>query len=172
MRSSNDESAVWDGHRCLHFAICEICYFGESRVCCILRYCHANPTSRDGFSYIRGLVHSQFFRQAVNREFYCNVLRHLKEDVWRKRPDLWCVKNWLFHHDNAPCHRSLLTRDFLAKTNIVSLSNPHDSPYLALEGFHIFSKQKMHINDRRFNRVVEIQRESQKVLNMLTGNYF
>lgn len=86
------------------------------------------------FSYIRGLVHSQLSHQfqTINREFYCKVWGTLREDVRRKRPGLWSAKNYIFHDDNALCHRSLLTRDFLAKTNIVSLSNLSDSPYLTL----------------------------------------
>lgn len=47
----------------------------------------------------------------------------LMGDVWRKRSDLWSAKNWILHNDNCTCHRTFLTRDFLAQNNIESLPN-------------------------------------------------
>jgi hypothetical protein len=39
-----------------------------------------------------------------------DVLRHLRENGQRERPELWHNHNWLLHHDNAPAHMSLKTR--------------------------------------------------------------
>ncbi|UYV79202.1 hypothetical protein LAZ67_17001493 [Cordylochernes scorpioides] len=66
----------------------------------------------------RGVVHHEFLPQGrtVNKEYYLQVMRNLREAIRQKRPDLWKNKNWLLHHDNAPAHTSLLVRDFLAKT--------------------------------------------------------
>jgi hypothetical protein len=44
--------------------------------------------------------------QTINKEFYCEVLLHLRENVWQKRLDLWGAKNWILHNNNAPCHQS------------------------------------------------------------------
>jgi hypothetical protein len=43
------------------------------------------------FFDIRRIVHHEFVSegQTVNDEFYCNVLRRLREDIRRKRPELW-----------------------------------------------------------------------------------
>jgi hypothetical protein len=40
---------------------------------------------------IRGIVNNEFAPegQTVNAEFYCSVLRHLREEIRRKRPELW-----------------------------------------------------------------------------------
>ncbi|UYV78760.1 hypothetical protein LAZ67_16002673 [Cordylochernes scorpioides] len=64
-----------------------------------------------------GVVHHEFLPQGrtVNKEYYLQVMRNLREAIRQKRPDLWKNKNWLLHHDNAPAHTSLLVRDFLAK---------------------------------------------------------
>ena len=64
----------------------------------------------------RGIAHHEFIPEGptVNAEFYCNVLRRPGEDIQRKRPELWCADNWLLHDDNAPSHRALVNRDFLA----------------------------------------------------------
>jgi len=42
-------------------------------------------------------------------------LRRLRENVRRKRPEMWKKRNWLLHHDNAPAHTSLVVREFLTK---------------------------------------------------------
>ena len=65
------------------------------------------------FFHYRG-VHHEFVPegQAVNKEYYLDVLRHLREAVWRKRPDSWAGNLLIFHHDNAPSHSSLIVTEF------------------------------------------------------------
>ncbi|UYV78256.1 hypothetical protein LAZ67_16000691 [Cordylochernes scorpioides] len=81
------------------------------------------------FDY-RGVVHHEFLPQGrtVNKEYYLQVMRNLREAIRQKRPDLWKNKNWLLHHDNAPAHTSLLVRDFLAKNNTLMMPQPPYSP--------------------------------------------
>ncbi|UYV77541.1 hypothetical protein LAZ67_15001423, partial [Cordylochernes scorpioides] len=81
----------------------------------------------------RGVVHHAFLPQGrtVNKEYYLQVMRNLREAIRQKRPDLWKNKNWLLHHDNAPAHTSLLVRDFLAKNNTLMMPQPPYSPDLA-----------------------------------------
>ena len=66
---------------------------------------------------IQGIVHKEFVPpgQTVNGEFYCEVLRRPRENVGRKRPEMWKNGNWLLHHDNVPAHTSLVVREFLTK---------------------------------------------------------
>ena len=52
----------------------------------------------------------------VNKEYYLAALRRLREAIRRKRSDLWADNSWIFHHDNAPSHSSLIVTEFLAKT--------------------------------------------------------
>jgi hypothetical protein len=63
----------------------------------------------------------------VNSDFYSyrDVLRHLRENVQWKRPELWHNHNWL-HHENAPTHMSLKTTESVTNNNMVIV--PH-SPY-------------------------------------------
>ncbi|UYV82243.1 PlexA [Cordylochernes scorpioides] len=81
----------------------------------------------------RGVVHHEFLPQGrtVNKEYYLQVMRNLREVICQKRPDLWKNKNWLLHHDNAPAHTSLLVHDFLAKNNTLMMPQPPYSPDLA-----------------------------------------
>jgi hypothetical protein len=83
------------------------------------------------FFDIRGIVHREFNPQGqtVNTKFYSEVLRRLRENIRRKRPDLWRAKNWILHDDNAFCHRALLVREFLANQNMLPLPHP---PYSLL----------------------------------------
>jgi len=53
--------------------------------------------------------------ETVNREFYLNVLKHLRAALRRKRPEAWTNNTWMLHHDNAPAHVSLLIREFLMR---------------------------------------------------------
>ncbi|UYV84537.1 hypothetical protein LAZ67_X002498 [Cordylochernes scorpioides] len=93
-----------------------------------------------GFFDCRSVVHHEFLPQGrrVNKEYYLQVMRNLREAIRQKRPDLWKNKNWLLHHHNAPAHTSLLVRDFLAKTNTLMMPQPPYSPELAPCTFSCF----------------------------------
>lgn len=43
------------------------------------------------FFDMNGIVHKEFIppRQTVNQQFYLEVLRRLRENVRRKRPEMW-----------------------------------------------------------------------------------
>jgi hypothetical protein len=71
------------------------------------------------FFDIKGIFHKEFVLagQTVNSTYCCDVLRRLRENMRRLRPELWRQKYWLLHHDNAPSHTSFFTREFLSKHN-------------------------------------------------------
>jgi hypothetical protein len=66
--------------------------------------CSSIKTMFIKFFNISVIVHRDFIPQGqtVNTKFYCEVLRHLRENIRRKQLDLWCVRNWILHDDNAP----------------------------------------------------------------------
>jgi len=99
------------------------------------------------FFDMRGIVHHEFAPegQTVNAEFYCNVLRRMREDIRRKRTELWREGNWLLRDDNAPSHRALVTREFLAHNSIITLPHPPYSPDLAPSDFFLFPKMKLQL---------------------------
>jgi hypothetical protein len=61
--------------------------------------------------------------QAVNSTYYCDILRQLRENVWRLCPKLWWQRNWLLHHDNTLLHISFFTREFFNKSIMTAV--PH-----------------------------------------------
>lgn len=126
------------------------------------------------FFDIRGIVHREFVPvgQTVNASFYCDVLRRLREDIRRKRPNLWAEKTWMLHDDNAPAHRALTTRQFCTRNEMTIVPHPPYSPDLAPCDFFLFPKMKIQLKGRRFDTVEEIQQESQKVLDGLQEKDF
>jgi len=77
-----------------------------------------------------GIVHREFVPpgMTVNADFYCDVLRRLRENVRRKKPQNWQNQNLIIHHDNAPAHRSFKVSQFLAKDNMKMIPHPHTHP--------------------------------------------
>jgi len=91
---------------------------------------------------------------------YCEVLRPMRENVRRKRPEMWKNRDWLMHHDNAPAHTSLIVREFLTKNNMTTVPHPAYSPDL-------FPKMKLWLKGWHFVSIEDIQAELQQALNML-----
>jgi hypothetical protein len=79
------------------------------------------------FFDIEGIVLAEFVPRcnAVNSEYYKGLLERLRNDVRQKRPEKW-KNGFVLHHDNAPCHTSLVIRQILADKKITVC--PH-SPY-------------------------------------------
>lgn len=121
-----------------------------------------------------GIVHQEFVPQGqtVNKVFYCEVLRRLREKMRKKRQNLWRAGDWILHDDNAPCHRALVVREFLAQHKMSTLPHPPYSPDLAPADFFLFPKMKLKLKGRHFDTVEDIQRESRKILNSIPESDF
>jgi len=52
------------------------------------------------------------------------------------------LKNWLLFHDNAPAHRSVLVKDFLADDNTTTLEYPSYRRKMAAADFYLFPRMK------------------------------
>ena len=114
------------------------------------------------FFDIRSIVHQEFVPEGVtvNRV----LLRRLRDNVRRKRPDLQRAGNWILHDDNAPCHRALHLLEFLTCNNMTSLPHPLYSPDLAPADFFLFPRMKLKLKRHRFGTIREIHGESQTKL--------
>jgi hypothetical protein len=88
-------------------------------------------------------------------------LQRLRENVRRRRPELWREQTWLLHHDSAPSHSSVFTQQLLAKYKMAVIPHPPYYPDLAPCGFFLFPKMKIKLKVRRFDTTEEIQAESQ-----------
>ena len=65
-----------------------------------------------------------------------DILRRLKDAVRRKSTEKLRTNGWFILHDNAPAHRSVLVKDFLAEKNVTALEHPPYSPGLAAADFY------------------------------------
>ncbi|KAK9302838.1 hypothetical protein QLX08_005325 [Tetragonisca angustula] len=104
----------------------------------------------------KGVVHYKYASQGrkINKEYYLELLRRLRDSVLRKRSHLWESENWLLHHDNAPIHSAHIVQNFLVKHGILQqLRQPPYSLYLAPCDFWSFPKLKKTLKGRRFDDV-------------------
>jgi len=119
-----------------------------------------------------GIVHREFVPpgMTVNADFYCDVLRRLRENVQRKGPQKWQNQKLIVHHDNAPAHRSFKVSQFLAKNSMTVVPHP---PYdLAPCDFFLFPTLKLRMKGRRSDTIEDIQEESQRVLDTVPKRDF
>jgi hypothetical protein len=79
------------------------------------------------------------------------------------RPELW-PKDWVIHSDNAPVHKVLSIKQFLAQKLITELEHPSYSPDFALNDFWLFPKTKSDLKGRRFQDTENIQTSVMMVL--------
>jgi len=68
---------------------------------------------------------------------YADILCRLRDAVRRKRPEKWRISRWFILHVNAPAHRSVVFKNFLAKkkNNVTTLEHCQYSPDLAAANF-------------------------------------
>jgi len=69
--------------------------------------------------------------------------------VHRKRPELW-PNEWILHHDNAPVHKALYVKQFLAQNSIAEIEHPLYSPDLAPNDFWLFPSIRSALKVQRF----------------------
>jgi hypothetical protein len=64
------------------------------------------------FFNIRGVIMIEWVPegQMVNQKYYLKVLTKLREQVRKKRKDLWKKKLWILHQENAPAHNALAVK--------------------------------------------------------------
>ena len=113
-----------------------------------------------------GVVHHEFFPQSsmVNKEYYLKVISRLCKAIRQNHTELWKTQSWIFHHDNAPAHTSMLVLEFLAKNKTVIMPPPPYSPDLSPAHFFLFPKLKTPMKGKYFATIEEIKEESKQKL--------
>ena len=75
----------------------------------------------------------------VHKEMYSDILSRLKDAVKKKFREKWRINSWFLLNDNAPAHRSVLVKDFLAHNNVTTLEYPPYSRELTAADIFTFS---------------------------------
>ena len=91
-----------------------------------------------------------------NKEMHMDVFLHLMDAVRRKSHENLRTNIWFLLHYNAPAHRSVLVKDFLAKYNVVTLEYPPFSPDLSPSDFCLFPRHKSALKRRNFCDATQI----------------
>ena len=110
-------------------------------------------------------VHHEFLSQGctVNKEYYLEDMRWLREAIRQKRTELW---------KNAAAHISMLVREFLAKNNTAIMPQPRYLLDLAPANFFLFPKLKTAMKGKRFATIVEIKAKSKQELLVIPKSAF
>lgn len=92
----------------------------------------------------------------TNSEYYMALLVCLKEEIAKKRPHMK-KKKVLFHQDNAPCHKSIVT---MAKLHELLPHSPY-SPDLTPSNYYLFADLKKMLAGKRFSSNEEVIAETE-----------
>jgi hypothetical protein len=108
----------------------------------------------------------------MNREMYMDILLRPGDEIRRKRPEKWRTNNRFLLHHNAPTHRPVLVRDFLAKNNVTTLEHPPYVLGLASADFYLFPRLKSQPEGRRFCDATDITKNAMEEMKRLSQNGF
>jgi len=81
---------------------------------------------------------------------YIDIIRHIWNEVRRKRREKWRTNRLFIHYDNAPAHRSVSVKDFLAKNNVTTLKRTPYLPDKSPPGFYLSLYWNQHWRDSAF----------------------
>ena len=97
----------------------------------------------------------------VTGEYYSLLLRQLRKNIVSKRHGK-LTKGELFHHNNAPPHRSAVAMATIQQCGFELVPHPPYSPDLAPSDFHLFPNLKKYLGGQRYstdNDVMEAVRD-------------
>jgi transposase len=125
------------------------------------------------FFDIKGTVHFEFIPpcQTVNQTYYVEKTKWLHVAVHRKGPELW-PNVWILHHDNAPAHKALSVKQFLAQKSITEMEHPPHSSDLAPNYFLLFPKIKSALNRQIFQDTEDIKKYGMMALKAIPQQEF
>jgi histone-lysine N-methyltransferase SETMAR len=125
------------------------------------------------FFQCEGNFHHEFVSRnnTVNSDFYCDILRRLRENVWQKDQKFGATTTGSFIM--TTCRATCPWKpQFVTNNNLVIIPHPPYSLDLVPSDFALFPKLKIKLKGWHFEIVSDIQRESQAVPNSIKENYF
>ncbi len=129
-------------------------------------------TMLTAFFDVKGVVLAEFLPpgESVEQESYIETLKRLRENIHRRRPNLWGKvrrgqpRPFLLHHDNASSHTGILTLAYIGENNMEMLAHPPYSPDLAPCDFFLFPRLKNELRGHRFRTIPDLQVAVQRTL--------
>ena len=122
----------------------------------------------------KDVVHHEFLSQGrmVNKKYYFEIIRRLREAMLQKRTELWKNQSWILHYDNAPAHTTIFVPEFLAKNKTVIMFQPPYLQDLAAADFFLFPKLNAPVKGERFATIGEIKEKSKRELLVIPKSTF
>lgn len=79
------------------------------------------------FFDFNGVLHHEFllYSRTVNKGYYLEVIRLLREARWQKSRELWQNHSWQLHHDNTSTPISVILCDFFLRKTAILSQQPH-----------------------------------------------
>lgn len=107
----------------------------------------------------KGIVHREFvpYGQTVNGEYYLGVMERLWKRILRIRPEYREPGSWHLLHDNAPPHKTIAVREFLAKKQVPVIQHPPYSPDLSPCDYFLFPKMKCAMKGTMYDDIEAIK---------------
>lgn len=126
------------------------------------------------FFDIRGIIHFEFLPEGrtMDKHYYLDVMKRLRDEICKKRPDLWKENSWILHHENAASHNSIVVSEFLNRNATNRIEQPPFSPDLAPCDFFLFPKLKLALRKTIFKSIEEIEQKTTKELKAIPKKSF
>ena len=97
--------------------------------------------------------------RTINSEYYITLLVCLKEEIDKKQPQM--KKKVLFHQDDTPCNKSIVTMAKLHELHFELLPHPTYSPDLASSNYWLFADLKRMLPGKKFGSNEEVISETE-----------
>jgi hypothetical protein len=102
--------------------------------------------------------------QTVNKHYYTDTLRHLREDLRRTRAQNLNSRDWVPQYDNSSTYSTFCMLAFMAKGKMIVVPYPTFSPDLVPCDVFLPPKLNMALTGWWLNKVKMIQAKSQEAL--------
>jgi hypothetical protein len=119
-------------------------------------------------------VHYEFVPQGqiVNKHYYVDSLRRLRENVRRNRPEDWNSWDYFLRYYTASVYSAFSMRAFMAKGKMIVVPYPTFSPDLVPCDFFLLPELNIALKGGRFNNVKMVQSKSREALVEFHTNVF
>jgi len=123
---------------------------------------------------IEGIMHKEFVPpgQAVNGKFCCDVLKWLRDNIWRMCPDKWRNNSRVRNHDSVEAHVLLVVQQCFGFYEYELSPTLPTHRTLPPCDFFLFPKNEIENQGATFDRIEAIQTELQNVRKTLMQNVF
>ncbi|XP_023240125.1 LMBR1 domain-containing protein 2-like [Centruroides sculpturatus] len=108
--------------------------------------------------------------QALTCGYYSNLLQRLSDEIKKKRP-IW-QKRVLFHQDNAPVHRSVISMTKINELRLKLIPHAPYSPDLAPSDYFLFPNLKKWLGGKRFANNEEVESEVDGYFEKLDSSHY